>query len=57
MVLGIVAIFYLEVRMSDEFADPGQIWADKAPEGWIRCEDCGEEWWYSDESGCECEEE
>lgn len=55
MVLGIVAIFYLEVRMSDEFADPGQTWADKAPEGWIRCEDCGEEWWYSDESGCECE--
>lgn len=31
-----------------------QLWADKAPRGWKRCAECGEEWAITDDHQCEC---
>lgn len=42
--------------MSDEFADPGEIWADKATYGWVRCATCGGEWELGEEPDCGCNE-
>lgn len=41
----------------DDCADPGEIWASKAPYGWSRCEDCGEEWEWGEECACVCHKE
>ena len=36
--------------------DEGDLWADKAPRGWVRCPKCGEEWADEDEPACKCRE-
>jgi len=37
--------------------DDGDLWADRAPRGWERCQKCGAEWAADDEPSCTCEEE
>ena len=35
-----------------------QLWADRAPRGWVRCAGCGDEWAVEDDCHqCKCEEE
>lgn len=31
-----------------------EMWADRAPPGWVRCPGCGEQWGSDEESGCKC---
>ena len=34
-----------------------QLWADRAPRGWVRCAGCGDQWAVEDDHECKCEEE